>query len=1056
MTTGVTATVQTVVNAMYVTMYGRAADSTGYAYWAGVPMWGTSGSTACTTETLQTTTVATNTQAQTLGLHFKSSQSTYFNTTYASLDANAFIRALYVNLGGNSDVGASDLLYWTSQLATLGGDRGKLAGEFVHQFLTINLSDSTDAAAVGRQQTFLNKVLVSEDWVTQSLNKSFMQAVSANDAAFNSEHTILLGITSANATVAAATSQIESARAASSLSPITGQSVVACALNLTTASDELHGSSGNDTFSAAFGSVQGADELHGSAGTDTFAARLDTGAGSPSISGVEIFSLNSRNHSATFDFTNVAGATAIVVEGLGLTLSAAPMGVPVSINNGYSSILTVAVTNTSTAETTLTLDVNSAQSATIRASGVDILTINANGTTASLSSASDFRGASALILGGAGAFSLNLYSSNAGGLSADAFSGLSAISTTGAGAFIIDAGNVSQAMSIIGGPGNDTVYFHGEFNNADSVQLGAGTNTLGFTVNTAMDLVGNISGVNTLIADLNASVTAALTANTGISTLVLRQQSASTAVFSGVASGLKTINIESGGGTATISSNLILNYSAASDVVVSLSPGTATALETASQTATAIGFGTIGIFGNSGAINFNVVGTASVKVYGLLLTGQKSVTLSAGTMGLTLETANSATANYGGSAQNSAGIAAKFDTATTLNLVANSGMTLDVKAVLWDNAVVTATLNAAGASALVDVSALLLDNGKVINLNANAAGSGALMVTADQIQFSATNTASAHVAGSAFDLTSIGFNALGGDISVGEIKFVASADVSSVLRVTMTAQMGNTANLVTIGELSAAVGTSTININLAGSGSFILNSAHIATGALNVNMTGLSSASTALIGATALNGSSVLTVTFGINNGNAYGGSGADTFIFGNGSQTAAGNGGNDDWYMSATAANFIKVTVATAAGTGTAATAMGTDRVFNITTGDTIVAEAASTVYTALTGTSITTAGSASFSAGGILNASWTAASTAALCAGTSIANPFAIFTASGNIVIQVLLTTASLNQNTGFNSSNFAEYLLEGKDLTAAVSAQFSLNYNTTASGLALTLIA
>ena len=1028
------ATVQAIINAMYVVMYDRTADDTGYDSWLTSTVWGASGISA----TNAAATQATSAQAQALADLFESTQSTRFTAVYGALTDAAFIEALYMNLGGNfSGVSSADVFYWTGKLTALGSDRGKLVGQFVTEFLDLNLAGSTDTAAVARQNTFINKVLVSQNWVEQSgkAGNSFMNAATTTDAAFLAQQAVLNGVTSTSSSRDAAIDQTDAAAAADSLAGVVGQTETGTTFTLSTASDLINGSSANDTISGAFGTLASTDEVHGSAGTDTLDVRLDTGAGTPSISGVEIIKLNSRNHSATLDFTNIVGATAVSVEGFGLALSAVPAGVPVSVNGGYSSILAVNVSTTATA-VTLTLDINSAQSATYLVSGVDALTLNGNGTTNSLGSASDIGAASAVVIGGTGAVSLNLYSGG-GGLSADAADSLTAISTTGAGAVTIDAGTAALNLTISGGGGDDSVTFRGNFNNSDSVSLGAGADSVGIQNCAAAEVFVDLVGVETLSLDLNASLTGSMSGVTTASTLNLRMDSAASAnVFSSMASGLKTFNVQSAGA----SSNAVFTYTGgASDVVVNFVGSTATALETAAQTATALTFHSIIMSGNTGSLNLNVNGSASVVATGIVASAVKSVTLSAGTKGITIGTAS-------------------FHTATALNVVANSGLSVTISALMVGNAsataggVVAVTLDAAGASALIDVDLLQIDNARALTLNANAAGSGAVMITSNDIVFSATNTASAH--GSAFDLTTILINAYGGDIKIGSAHFTASADVNARLAATMTVNLGNTSNDVTIAMLSAANVSATFAINVAGSGTFNLGGAVLGTGALNVSLTGMSTASTASVAATALGGSASLNVTWGGGGGNALGGSGADVFTFGTGLQTAVGNGGIDDYFMSAAAVHTIRVSSATAAGTGTAATALGSDRVFDIKTGDIIVAEAAAGVYTALTASSITTATTATFSAGGIMTASWTAVGTAQLSAAGSITNPFAIFTASGNTIVQVLLMTAASAQNTALSSANFAEFILVSKDLTGAISASFSLNHNGT--GLALTLIA
>ena len=207
------ATIQSFINGLYTVMYGRVADSTGYSYWLGQV-----GSTAAGA----TTTAITDAQAQALAGSFQSTQSTYFTQQYGTLSDAAFITALYVNLGGNSTVAGADLVYWQTKLASFGGDRAKLAGQFTQEF--INYS-GTDANALARQAAFNNKISVSIQYVTTSASNAFMNSAATTDAAFAAETLILQGVSNAPATRDAAIAQITAAATAGKLTPIVGQPV---------------------------------------------------------------------------------------------------------------------------------------------------------------------------------------------------------------------------------------------------------------------------------------------------------------------------------------------------------------------------------------------------------------------------------------------------------------------------------------------------------------------------------------------------------------------------------------------------------------------------------------------------------------------------------------------------------------------------------------------------------------------------------------------------------------------------------------------------------------
>lgn len=183
-------TVSQAITAVYVGMYNRAADQSGYNFW--LSNFGGNPDALVTAE-----------QMSQLAREF--SNNSYFTTAYPpSMSGSDFINQLYLNIGGNG--GDRDgLSYWQSRLVELGNDRSEMVAEFIHGFISIDLSSKpaglTDAEyqqAIQRQDSLLNKVEVSEvfrDTLGEGSNLSVNDpALFDSDPAFILSRTIISGV----------------------------------------------------------------------------------------------------------------------------------------------------------------------------------------------------------------------------------------------------------------------------------------------------------------------------------------------------------------------------------------------------------------------------------------------------------------------------------------------------------------------------------------------------------------------------------------------------------------------------------------------------------------------------------------------------------------------------------------------------------------------------------------------------------------------------------------------------------------------------------------------
>ncbi len=474
------ATVQAVINAMFITMFNRTADSGGYNYWLAQPIWGANNNAAISASAAATTT-ATLGQSNNLADIFESSQSAYFNAQYGGLTDNAFITALYQNLGGNTgNVTSADLMYWQAKLDGYGGDRGKLTGNFTSDFLNIDLSGSSDQAAIDRQNTFLNKEAVSENWVSRSSESgnAFMNAQAVNDDAFNAQVNVLTGVNQNSSTRDIAIVQTNAAADSDSLAPVVGQpDTSGTTFTLTPATDSFAGGIGDDSFVATYSdggtnTFNAGDTLAGNGGTDTL--KID-----PSI----LTAATTLNDNL---WTNVSGIEYILIK----TNAGAQTVTTGTFFDAAFKLMGVHLTPTST-DGAINIDMSTftGPATLTTASGAGAQTLQTGSGLATVIATTD---------GGAQTISgANLAAVTATLLAA----GAQTITSTGAGAVTVTAIGFSGAQTITTGAGADNVSVTTSAGATNTITTGAGNDIV-----TLSPAAGGASLSNTITGGTGADV----------------------------------------------------------------------------------------------------------------------------------------------------------------------------------------------------------------------------------------------------------------------------------------------------------------------------------------------------------------------------------------------------------------------------------------------------------------------------------------------------------------------------------------------------------------------
>jgi len=777
-----------------------------------------------------------------------------------------------------------------------------------------------------------------------------------------------------------------------------------------------------------------ADQLAGGEGTDTLQVTLgNTAALAPSMSSIEVVSLRAVSpETAMFSLANAGTAvTAVEISGTSdINIAGLPNAERLVFSGGYTNTATLAIRTDTTADS-VTLVVGDASSAGLRdgaastATGIEVVNLVASAAFRN-DQVFDFQRATALNISGTANVTLSLQTSS-GSFVGFTASGLASGNMVGMlGNINASAlqGNLSLVLStaaidqiIVGGAGNDTFFASGGFNQSDSLDAGAGTDTLNLTLAASGTNRPVVQGVESLFVDFDADGTIDLRNASAASITTLSVLGAATSTFCALNSATNTLNIYSGAGAA---GGITFGYTsgAASDVTLNLS-NQATATSTAGYN-----MGDLAMTNNTGALTINVVGSATGVGVDAVNLSNSTLTINVNSGDLTGLSAIAATAaktvtinvNNGKEFSSISGAAFTAASAVAINL---SGST-SARAVMSSLSLASAALSlnvGSGASAVLSIGAIAFGG---------TAANGSIIVT---------NGGDGDVALSAITLggTALGTTATAGSVSLSVI------------------QAGTGASFVASAIAFADVGTAAWNFTLAGQGTFeltevgagsagtaqvILNATAITTGAVTANFTAVTDTNI------------TFDVRLGAHSATVALGAANDTVQFGlNNQQSVRGGAGNDELTMNNTAASVAQYNMATANEDS------GVDTVFGAQTGDIILFQNFVTAVSANTGALGTGSGFA-----GNTGTTWVygtaAAATAIVATATLTARAdqeqfIAMFTAAGDMIIQVVIGSATAGATT---TANVQQIVLNGK---GDIGPTALLRIDTNGSGLLLTLL-
>ena len=341
----------TQVSELYVSIFNRASEGNGNAYWAALDLT----AAQIANEMLATTDAAT-----------------YFGT---SLDTNqAFIEHVYLNtLNKTTATDAEGIAYWVGLL-----DSGTSRGDVVVGLVTAvaDYSTSTDAATIVAYNQFVNRVAVS-DYTAATM------ATAPTDYATSTSFSGSLTVTNDAATVTTAKASVDA---------IVASTQQAASIQLTAGTDSFVGTAGNDSWNAVAGTLTDADTILDSSSTDAdvLFAEVTTNNIAARLQNIETINVNGKFVTAGLNLANVAGTTDLNVNTsiLGGTATVTNASSLNALNlNAGANITTLSVSATASGtRDTVYVDAGSATNITVAGSdGADVFDITMGaGATATL------------------------------------------------------------------------------------------------------------------------------------------------------------------------------------------------------------------------------------------------------------------------------------------------------------------------------------------------------------------------------------------------------------------------------------------------------------------------------------------------------------------------------------------------------------------------------------------------------------------------------------------------------------------------------------------------
>lgn len=481
------------VQQFYIGYYARPADPVSLTYWQG------------------------QTEAAALAGFAGSAE---FTNQFTGMSTSQQVTKVYGNLLGRAP-DAAGLLYWSGEIAAGRETIGSLVLSMINNAL------GKDVTTIADRVTYSNAFTAAVNTVdeinayagpaaTQAARDALLKVVSASTG----DHTALTAETAKiDATVAAIVSG--------------GTSNPGQTFTLTSSIDNITGTNGNDIIIGDSTSVGAADQINGGAGTDTL--KMYGTVTKAVISNIENIYLNAPG--GAFDVSTIAGVTSLEVDAeAGSRAFTVTTGQTVTLSNLQTTAQTQTIAGNTPATLDLTLNkvgkLDGTVTQTVDLSGTALTALNLKTATAD----------SAITLTNTGAklATLNVTGDKAVTIT-EALTTLKTIDASAATGNVVIKANVTNDLKFTGGSGNDAIWFGaGQFNNLDTIDLGAGTADKVVVAETAA---------------LTATQYAAINGYKGVEVLGLNASGVSVDA-SKLTAGIKDFAVESGNYTVTVTESL--------------------------------------------------------------------------------------------------------------------------------------------------------------------------------------------------------------------------------------------------------------------------------------------------------------------------------------------------------------------------------------------------------------------------------------------------------------------------------------------------------------------
>ena len=394
-------------------------------------------------------------------------------------------------------------------------------------------------------------------------------------------------------------------------------------INTTSTVSTTKTTSNADTIEAGAGRLGSDDSIDGGGGNDILNITLASGA-APIVRNVETVNISLRGAASALDFRDFSGVTKLNVYGsLSGQIGGLPATAAIYISSGFSNNVKLNLDSDSGTADAITIHGNSASAFTLDLSGIETLNLAAGSTVtlANTANATQLRLANVSAINVTGTANVTLFFGTATAGAYASAANLSAINASAlAGSLTLDIAE-TRSLKISGGTGNDAINVYTALDTLDTIDGGAGTDTVRAKIDNGLSTVRpTLTNVEVLQLDsFSTGATVDLRNSTALTTLTLNGATASASITE-MEDALTTINIRSGIAAVDVG----LTYASGTALAVTVNLG-ATGTATGGLT-----IGDINVANNTGTVTLNSDGKSANTMSGLGVAAAGSVTINAG------------------------------------------------------------------------------------------------------------------------------------------------------------------------------------------------------------------------------------------------------------------------------------------------------------------------------------------------------------------------------------------------------------------------------------------